>query len=235
VLATAVLPAKVVEDALAFTVDSAHNARDFAHHTFLAFKEPHAGDKLLESLKAVESVAEYAIRVEPGATVSVQTSRLAVKEGLSLTQQLARSFREAKAALNFQPLGESGHVLLPSFRGPKSAISTAELSVGKSILTDYRATFFSAHPELKGKVFVHHAVEQQALKRYPGAITEAELHSLENLRGIPKELNGQVHLSQIRREWDNFYRTHANATKQDLLNMAAEIDRKFGNLFTPRR
>jgi hypothetical protein len=36
---------------------------------------------------------------------------------------------------------------------------------------------------------VHHAVEQQALRRYPGLITDAEMNSLENLRGIPKNIN----------------------------------------------
>ena len=80
---------------------------------------------------------------------------------------------------------------------------------------------------------VHHAVEQQAMKRYPGVVSEAEMHSLENLRGIPKSLNSDLHLSQIRREWNQFYRQNPNPTKQDLLQKATEIDRKFGSQFNP--
>jgi len=34
---------------------------------------------------------------------------------------------------------------------------------------------------------VHHAIELQVLKHYPGAFTEAELNASENMRGIPAE------------------------------------------------
>ena len=98
---------------------------------------------------------------------------------------------------------------------------------------DYRKTFFAANPELAGKVVVHHAVEQQVLKKYPGLFTEAELHSLGNLRGIPKELNNGLHLREIRREWDLFYRAHPRATKQQILDQAEKIDKMFGEQFNP--
>ncbi|MEM6499894.1 MAG: hypothetical protein AAF709_24695, partial [Pseudomonadota bacterium] len=104
---------------------------------------------------------------------------------------------------------------------------------GISTSTDYRATFFEANPGLKGKVVVHHAVEQQALKRYPGLVSEAEIHSLENLRGIPKSVNSDLHLSKIRREWNQFYRQNANPTQQQLLNKASEIDARYGSQFNP--
>ena len=71
------------------------------------------------------------------------------------------------------------------------------------------------------------------MTRYPGVITEAELHSLQNLRGIPKSINSDVHLSKIRKEWNDFYRTHPTATKEQLLEKATEIDLKFGTQFTP--
>lgn len=86
---------------------------------------------------------------------------------------------------------------------------------------------------MKNKVIVHHAVEQQVLKRYPDIINESEMHSLENLRGIPKEFNSDLHLSKIRREWNVFYRTNSNPTKEDLLNKASEIDNKYGSQFNP--
>lgn len=90
-LATAILPTKVVEDAVTFTVDSIHNAKDFSHHTFLAIHEPLPGDKLLESLKAVESGAEFTIRAEPGATLAVHTGVVAAREGTSLLNDLVSS------------------------------------------------------------------------------------------------------------------------------------------------
>ncbi|WP_336704505.1 RHS repeat-associated core domain-containing protein [Chryseobacterium indologenes] len=105
--------------------------------------------------------------------------------------------------------------------------------LGSSISTNYKSTFFSAYPELKGTVVVHHAVEQQALKRYPGLLTESEMHSLENLRGIPKTINSDVHLSQIRKIWNKFYKENANPTKQQILDQATIIDQKFGTQFTP--
>ncbi|MGD9720323.1 MAG: hypothetical protein AB7O59_07175 [Pirellulales bacterium] len=106
-------------------------------------------------------------------------------------------------------------------------------SFGHAPSTNYRRTFFDAHPEHKGKVIVHHSVEQQVLDRYPGVVTESELHSLENLRGIPKGNNSETHLSEIRREWNRFYEQYPNATKEELLDNATEIDGKYGHLFDP--
>lgn len=99
----------------------------------------------------------------------------------------------------------------------------------------YRANFFDAYPELENKVHVHHAVEQQVLKKhYPNLdISWNEMHSLDNLRGIPDEVNGELHLSKIRTEWNKFYRNNPDATKQELLDKATEIDEKFGHQFTP--
>ncbi len=56
------------------------------------------------------------------------------------------------------------------------------------------------------------------------AFTKAEMHSLENLRGIPKALNSDLHLSKIRLEWNRFYEGNLNPAKQELLNKATEID-----------
>ncbi len=99
--------------------------------------------------------------------------------------------------------------------------------------SDYRETFFAAHPALRDKVVVHHSVEQQVLKRYPGLFTEAEIHALKNLRGVPKSINPELHLSTIRRAWNDFYRTHPRPTKQEVLDFAGQLDRQFGALFEP--
>jgi hypothetical protein len=97
----------------------------------------------------------------------------------------------------------------------------------------YRTTFFKANPKLRGQVVVHHAVEQQAMKRYPGVVADAEIHSLENLRGIPRHLNSELHLRQIQREWARFYRENPTATRRQLLQKATEIDAKYGSQFNP--
>lgn len=110
---------------------------------------------------------------------------------------------------------------------------TQRAALGQATSPNYRRTFFAANPAQEGKVVVHHAIEQQVLSVYPGLITESELHSIENLRGIPKGINGEYHLSNIRREWNAFYNQYPNATKQQLLDKATEIDDKYGHLFDP--
>jgi len=104
---------------------------------------------------------------------------------------------------------------------------------GASGAFNYRETFFSAHPHLRGQVVVHHAVEQQILKRYPGLFSESEIHSMNNLRGIPRTVNPDVHLSQIRRAWNEFYRSHPRPTRQQVLDFAAELDARFQSVFQP--
>ena len=77
--------------------------------------------------------------------------------------RLAPAFSTARQSLSrFLPAAESGGA-----------------SFGSAASNNYRATFFAAHPELEGQVVVHHAVEQQVLTRYPGVVSEAEMHSLE--------------------------------------------------------
>lgn len=101
----------------------------------------------------------------------------------------------------------------------------------------YRRTFFKAYPHLKGKVVVHHAVEQQILKRWPELFDKKFIHSLDNLRGIPKSLNNNLHLSKIRKDWNKFYRKFDEAgvtpSKDQVLKYAREIDKKYSNLFDP--
>jgi len=90
-----------------------------------------------------------------------------------------------------------------------------------------------AHPELEGAVWVHHAVPQRTLLLYPESVTEEEIHSLENLRGIPINVNRELHLSKIARAWNSFYDKHPVASKQELLDFATEIDREYGRYFNP--
>lgn len=113
--------------------------------------------------------------------------------------------------------------------------ATAAARFGKAVRMDYRKNFYEAHPELKGKVEVHHAVEQKAMTRYPNAeITREEMHSLENLRGIPKEYSADLHQSALRKDWNRFYKENPNATKEQLLEYATKMDEKYGHMFEPK-
>ena len=100
---------------------------------------------------------------------------------------------------------------------------------------NYPETFFTAHPHLRGKVNVHRAIEHQVLEMYPGLFTEAEIFALDNLRGIPNELNSDLHLSQIRKGWNRFYDANPEATREDILNKVVDIDQMFGHQFLPAR
>nr|BFE74090.1 hypothetical protein GCM10020092_073910 [Actinoplanes digitatis] len=106
-------------------------------------------------------------------------------------------------------------------------------TVGSSTTKSYRDTFFKIFPWLKGKIRVHHAVERQVEKLFPGRFTTSEINSAENLRGIPNEINNTVHLSQIRKIWNKFYQAFPNATREQILAEAQRVDDMFGACFTP--
>lgn len=140
----------------------------------------------------------------------------------------------AAAAIPIAGWGAGGAKAVGKAADIAKAAGHAPAAFGQAVRVDYRKTFFEKHPELEGKLVVHHAVEQQAKKLYPDAnISTAEMHSYENLRGIPKEINGQLHLGDIRKEWTDFYETHPNATKEELLDFATHIDNKYGHQFNP--
>lgn len=75
--------------------------------------------------------------------------------------------------------------------------------------------FFNENPEFKSKVVVHHAVDQQVLKKYSGSFTQNELDNLKNWCVIPKDMNNTLHLSKIRKRWHKFYEKYPDATKQN--------------------
>jgi hypothetical protein len=95
----------------------------------------------------------------------------------------------------------------------------------------YRSNFFNQWPLFKGLVVVHHRIEQQVLKLYPGLFTRRELDAVHNLRGIPNGINRDFHLGELRRIWNTFYKRHPNANKDDFKRFADIIDRFFSNRF----
>ena len=101
----------------------------------------------------------------------------------------------------------------------------------------YRDIFFEKNPSLRGKVWVHHSIEQQVLKLYPGLFNKVEINAYEMFRGIPKEYNSLIHLNKIRKAWDAFYDMvdsgEIEKTRENFLNKAREIDELYGEYFTP--
>ncbi|WP_205601443.1 hypothetical protein, partial [Cellulomonas iranensis] len=127
-----------------------------------------------------------------------------------------------------------GAVVVQSKRQPGDPAS-----VGFATTKEHRVTFARAYPDIDmSTVVVHHAVERNALRRFRGLFDEYELHSIENLRGIPNDVNAEIHLSAIRRSWDafreRFVELGRQPTKQEVLDHATHIDDLYGHLFTPR-
>ena len=105
--------------------------------------------------------------------------------------------------------------------------------------TGYRKTFFEAYPNLKGEdLVIHHGIEQQVLDRFKDIFTFEEIQDITNLRGIPIEINSEVHLSKIRKIWDDFYADILDGiiepTKENFLKKRKEIDDLLGDQFKPK-
>ncbi|GEM_PF-6684203 len=123
-------------------------------------------------------------------------------------------------------------------------------TVDKNSSPYYRALYALAHPNVKlgkGDV-IHHSIERQVLNLYPGAFSKSEILSDgASLRGIPKEMNSNVHLSQIRQIWDETYNkindvlyendgiwdynTQKEYIRKTIFDTRDQIDNKFKNIF----
>ncbi|MBK8053353.1 MAG: hypothetical protein IPK35_08800 [Saprospiraceae bacterium] len=94
---------------------------------------------------------------------------------------------------------------------------------------NYRTLFYEVANDIQA---VHHAIPQAVLTKYPNLnISQDMMHSLENLRGIPS--NGSVNHQTITNSWTQFYNNYPNATLQQLIDKAKEIDNQYGHLFVP--
>jgi hypothetical protein len=202
-----------------------HNWEQLGKGLEYAAEHPAEFGKAVINLDALEKrgVAYWLGNLAPAAIATVMSGGgAAALRGVSATD------RVMEGATAADRLAEGATALDRTSEGLGTAAR-----FGETASTDYRGTFFAEHPELEGKVVVHHAVEQQVQTRYPGVVNDSELHSLENLRGIPKEINSDVHLSQIRKDWNRFYRANPNPSKDDLLAEATRIDDKYGSQFNP--
>lgn len=100
------------------------------------------------------------------------------------------------------------------YRRPKGVAIALTASMKKRIATTARNDFERKRPDyarrlgVKSGEHIHHAIELQALTRYPGVFTKEQLNAFGNMRGIPEELGGklQLHNRSIRDQWNYHYR-----------------------------
>ena len=198
----------------------------------------------LKGAAAADRGEQYSIRrTRPSAPVPPGTPRRvpakASEQGVPKRppprppDKAAQSDRKNSGARASGPFDSNARRAEVTAPGSRVAPESGGATFGSARSKHYRTTFFEPNQKLRGEVFVHHAVEQQVLTKYPGVATEAEMHSLENLRGIPRHLNSELHLSKIRREWNRFYQENPTTTRRKLLKKATEIDAKYGSHFNP--
>src|SRR6185437_2022575 len=78
-----------------------------------------------------------------------------------------------------------------TFDRPNKVASTAELSEGREDFNKNLRDGYASDLDVGPRGQVHHAIELQVLKRYPGVYTADDLNKFSNMRGIPRELTGQ--------------------------------------------
>ena len=159
------------------------------------------------------------------------TGNLVTLEGRALT---------ANSVDNVRLLATDAAKIAPTeirFRTPRQVFEDARAAFEASGGTKAR---FARQHNLPSGTNVHHAIELQVLHKYPGLFTPEELNALTQMRGIPANINPELHLSIIRREWNAFYRRidadrlrGIQPTRQQFIDKAAEIDRLYGSQFTP--
>jgi hypothetical protein len=98
----------------------------------------------------------------------------------------------------------------------------------------YRDVYLQAHPQYAGSnqppFDVHHRIPQDVITRHPDWFSHKEIHDASNLVGIPDSTGAH---KLINREWTKFWPCHPNATKQDVLDFANAIDKKYGASYLP--
>ncbi|MBZ9979186.1 hypothetical protein [Mesorhizobium sp. BR-1-1-10] len=167
------------------------------------------------------------------------TSELAAERAVTRqvveTKSLVKAAEDAAYRVGTGAKPDNAELLqiIKSIARDPSKVRYPGASFGKALSKNYRKTFLDANLKLEGKVVVHHAAEQQILNRYLGLVTEEEMHSLQNLRGIPKSLDNLLHNKIFRFEWDEFYASHPQPTRQQVLEYVEYIDKKYGHLFNP--
>lgn len=191
--------------------------------------------------QVAEDLVKRGIRgVSEGVSKAVADFHRGTAKGLKAAAARTRE-ADSSAAKGFKDLDRTGRPVprpapyLPHLPRAESGApaSLPRATVGWTEDFNYRSTFAKAHPDVKD-VWVHHAVPQNVLTRYPGLFKPQEIHSVENLAGIPKgAINNKIHLGEIRSSWNDFFKTHAHPSRQDVLDHATKIYLKLGVFFSP--
>jgi hypothetical protein len=168
------------------------------------------------------------------ATSKVAAERVLARQAVD-TKPLVKAAEDAAYHLSTSAKPDKAELLklIKSIARDPSKVKYPGASFGKAASKNYRKTFLDANPDLVGDVVVHHAAERQVLTRYLGLVAEDEMHSFQNLRGIPKGIDNLLHKTVFRFEWNKFYRSHPQPTRQQVLDYVAYIDKKYGHLFSP--
>lgn len=127
---------------------------------------------------------------------------------------------------------------LPQTTERAHLVSLPRAKVGLAKTTDYRKTFLEAFPSLEKEISeVHHAIPQRVMRDRPDLYSELQIHSLENLRGIPGGTEYRALHPTITKEWNKFYRENpaSSWTREKIENEATRIDNIYGHEFKPRR
>lgn len=101
---------------------------------------------------------------------------------------------------------------------------------------DYRDAFFNRYQGLipvADRITVHHAIPKWVLKECQGLFSAEEVNSPEQLRGIYKSVNDELHNRLIHSEWREFKRDYPVPTREDVLEKVNALDVKYGHLFAP--
>ena len=211
-------------------------------------------EKVAATLVKIASAESKSAKIAEGLIKAIKKSDDELADLVNLTPCQAsesnyRSFRllnpinwfvgEALAASPCKRFGTITAEIVEAGEKNLVSLKAGNTGFGVAVRKDYSKTYRQHYASLDGEIGqVHHAVEQQVLTQYPGVITEVELNSLANLRGIPKGAAGtKLHQAELRKEWDKFYEAMKIAekipTKAELLKYAKIIDDKYGNQFIP--
>ena len=210
---------------------------------------------LIKTVKHLDTIAALGRRGADAADDLAQSVRRADRE-------LSENLPVPCADLTTAPIRGPPNAATPPLNGSSSPCDTAgavtaeiadaaeenlkklqrgEVGFGVAPRNDFRKTYHDHYDHYdRGEEIgqVHHAVEQQVLRNYEGLFTKEEIHSLQNLRGVPSGPEGsQLHQSKIRVEWNKFYRwlddNNITPTRELFIKKAKKIDDDYGHLFIP--
>ncbi|MBA4027132.1 MAG: hypothetical protein C0473_02720 [Cyanobacteria bacterium DS3.002] len=104
--------------------------------------------------------------------------------------------------------------------------------------------FYKNNPSLKARAVPLHLIPLDVLTRYPGIFSETELIGLGNLKAIPidglisideeattRRTLGNLKVKEFFHDWENFFETHVEPKKADIVSFRDELIKKYSSLF----